>query len=287
MEGPDQHLTSADRLAGVRPAPWWLHVLLVGTYFGMIAMGTWVVPKDSWMPLFEQTYGLVHLIYLACLFLVCIVLLGVGRRRPAEVGLKLARLPAGAAYTFLVWTALQLVMLAWYWLSAKGVAIADEWSEQGWMRLGGVFIGHFFGNALYEEVVFRGFFLVQLALMFNARVPGRPRMAMAIAFVLSGGLFSLLHIPSRLLGSMYPSLAALGADQFELLVSACVYSWVYWRTGNLFFAVGLHGLTNHPTTVLAWRDIGPFAMPFPILLILGTIVALLWPSGRDSSAGGD
>ncbi len=72
-------------------------------------------------------------------------------------------------------------------------------------------------------------------------------------------------------------MAQVASDQLELFVSGCILAFVYWRTNNLFCAIGLHGVMNLPTTVLAWHDLGRIAAPTPVVLALGMALAVAWP----------
>jgi uncharacterized protein len=269
----------------IRIAPGWLFVWLLAAV-GLMLVLAWVVPRDFWFSQFRRTYGLVNFAYLTyTLLIVGVVLLGIGRRRPAEIGLELRRLPAALAYTLLVWIALQAVMAGWYGISGKPIHIANGWSNDQALHKLGLFIGHFFGNALNEEVVFRGFLLTQFVLLLRRRWPRRPRTALVLAMLLHCAIFGAMHVPDRLIRQTYTSLSAVTTDQLELMVNACVFGWVFWRTDNLFFAVGLHGLSNLPTTLFAWHDFGPLTMPVPIVLALGAILAAIWPARASATTG--
>jgi branched-subunit amino acid ABC-type transport system permease component len=98
----------------IRPVPWWLFVLVLAAVGFMIALG-WIVPEWLWRPLYDRSYGFVNPWFIAyTLLVVCGILLGVGRRRPAELGLAWRKLPAAALYTCVVWMSLQLVLAGWY-----------------------------------------------------------------------------------------------------------------------------------------------------------------------------
>jgi uncharacterized protein len=238
-------------------------------------LGNWFVPREFWLSWHHQTYGLVNLAYLTNTLVVIVgVVMIAGRRRPAEIGLELRKLPAAVLYTCLVWLVLQLVMAAWYWASGKPIRIASEWSGSDRLHNLGTFIGHFFGNAMNEEVVYRGFILVQFALLFHRHWPRHRRMAFVVALLAETAIFCAMHVPDRMVRNTYISLLAVSRDQFILFVNGCVYALIYWRTGNLFFAVGVHTLWNHPTTLFAWHDFGPLTVPGPIVLGLGAAIAV-------------
>jgi hypothetical protein len=103
----------------IRLAPWWLFALLLAADAFMAVLGNqWYLPSGLWKPLYQRIYGLLHptliwgLTFL--LVVICGVLLGLGGRRPAEVGIERQKLPAAALYTCLIWLGLQIVLAAWY-----------------------------------------------------------------------------------------------------------------------------------------------------------------------------
>jgi hypothetical protein len=83
-------------------------------------------------------------------------------------------------------------------------------------------------------------------------------------------IFALLHIPNRL---------ARGAD-WNLIPLAIlppfligiVLALVYYRTGNLLIAIGLHAFMNTPTLV-----VGPRGLGATYAVYLAVVVALGWP----------
>jgi hypothetical protein len=153
---------------------------------------------------------------------------------------------------------------------ATGGSLA--WSralEHSGRGLLGELLGQLFGNALYEEILFRGCLLVQLALWLTPR-PQRPdRRAVLLALVLSQLVFALQHIPNRLAFAAWPDAAAAAGDLAMLLVAGLFFAGVFLRTGNLLVAVGVHALGNCPTLLWAGPDwVHPAAMFVVTLLLL-------------------
>ena len=152
-------------MQNTRLAPLWLLMAVPAANVGFAVIATFAVSRSFWLSLYRPTFGLVNLAYIACtLFVIGGVLLFAGRRQLAEVGIEPAKLPAGLLFSGLVWIALQLAMLGWYGLVDRPIRIASEWYDTGPLRLAGGFVGHFFGYALNEEVVFRGFLFTQFVL---------------------------------------------------------------------------------------------------------------------------
>ena len=238
----------------------------------------WFLPSGIWKPLYQQTYGLVHPTLVAgvvfFLVVVCGVLLGVGRRRPAEVGIEPRKLPAAILYTILVWIGLQIVLAAWYVLWRESLAVANGWNSIDVLRKAGALLGQLFGNALSEEVIFRGFLLMQLALLAERWWPQAPLKSITVALILATSIFALHHLPYLLRTDNYVSPLKVARYLVEIFAIGCLFAWLYWQTRNLFFVVGVHALGNVPTTL--WAARGPFWRVDPWIYLLAFIIALAW-----------
>ena len=262
-----------------RLAPWWLVVLLLAAHVFMTVLGNqWYFGSGIWKPLHQQSYGLLTptvtwgLTYL--LVVICGVLLGLGRRRPAEIGIEWQKLPSAALYTGLLWIGLQIVLAGWYSAFGQSLAIANGWNGIEVLGKAGALLGQLLGNALCEEIVFRGFLLMQLILLFRRRWPEQPRKAFVVAFLLAAAVFAVQHLPYHLRTDNYVSLSKLAGDQLEVLLGGCILGWLYWQTRNLFFVVGVHSLVNAPTTL--WAARGPLWRVDPWVYVLAIAVAVLW-----------
>jgi membrane protease YdiL (CAAX protease family) len=75
----------------------------------------------------------------------------------------------------------------------------------------------------------------------------RPWVRLALALLISQGLFALSHIPNRIYLGMKPN--EIAVDLLMLLGWGTLYTIVYLRTDNLFIVVGIHALGNTPTTL--------------------------------------
>jgi len=250
----------------IRPAPWWLFVLLVAAKTVMSVLGNyWFVPSRVWEPLYVQSHGLVHptLLGNVAIFIVviCGVLLWTGRRTPAELGIEPRKIPTGVIYTCVLWIVMQLVLAGLYVGFGKPLAIANGWIGLDVLKKVGSLLGQLLGNALCEEILFRGFLLMQCLLLFRSMWPHRPTRALMAAFCLAAAIFAVAHLPVQLRPGVYASLSKLGWDQVRIFVGACVYGWIYWQTRNLFFTVGVHALANVPTTLFAGHNLGPLTHP--------------------------
>ena len=228
---------------------------------------------DAPQVIVDATFGLVDwtLMGSAMVLLVVVggVIFGLGRLRPAEVGLIAARLPEAIVVTAALWVVTQALLAVGAWGAMGEVPISPRWAERGVTVVVGALIAQLFGNALAEEIIYRGFLLPQTWLKLRGGLLACPGWRLLLAVLLSQGIFALSHIPNRIFNGMTP--AEMLPDLLMLLVFGAFYAFLYLRTGNLFIAVGVHALANAPTSIVQ-SD-----LPAPLLMVLALIVALVWP----------
>ena len=268
-----------DKVAQQRLAPLWLLSLVVASWLAIfVPANFWFGPSRIWTPWRERTYGLVWpalVVGLICMLVVVgVVLVEVGRYRPSELGLEWRKLPEAALYTLVVWILMQLLAIALLVWHGQTLQLAPQINvpESGYL-LGGL-LAQILGNALCEEVLFRGFLFVQCRVLFVQWAPQRPNLALVAAGSVSSGIFALAHLPHRLgIGGGYANWAAFGMDQGWLVVWGCVYCWLYVRTGNLLFVVGVHSLANARTMLVTAPDLATY---LPLAQMFGVGLALIW-----------
>jgi membrane protease YdiL (CAAX protease family) len=268
-----------DRLARERLAPLWLHVLVILAWLAVfLPANVWFGPNQIWLPLREASHGLVYpalLVGLACMLLVVgMVLFAIGRFRPRELGLELGKLPDAIVYTLLVWTLMQLVAIALSRFAGESPQLVFGLNGNGAGHLAGALVAQLFGNALCEEVLFRGFLFVELGILFCRWLPDQPRLGLVAAGLVSSVVFAIAHLPHRhWINGGYADWSALAMDQGWLVVWGCVYCWLYVRTENLLFVVGVHALANARTMLVTAPAVAEF---LPLSQMLGVGIALVW-----------
>jgi membrane protease YdiL (CAAX protease family) len=276
-----------DSISKQRPAPVWLCSLLVGGWLAVyLPANYWFGPSRLWAPLKESTYGIVSPILivslLATFLLAGVVLVGIGKYRPSELGLETAKLADAVAYTAIVWVLLQFSAVAAALWIGQTPRVNQVWSGPDAGPLAGKLLGQLAGNALAEEIIFRGFLFVQLALWFSRRMPNRPQQSAIAAGMVSSVAFAIAHLPHRFgVGDGYANWSAAATDQGWLVVWGCLYCWMYARTGNLLFVVGVHALANAQTMLI---DAPDFAQYVAIPQILAAVIVLLWHRLPHSSS---
>lgn len=203
----------------------------------------------------RSTGGWLNATLLANLCLLGVVvggaLCGLGRARPRDLGLRARQLVPAVLATALMWLALQLATALVAWAGGEALVGAPARSDVR-APFGSDLIAQLFGNALHEEILFRGCLLVQIGLWLSPGELPPPRRVQWRALLISQALFALQHIPNRLAFGAWHGVAGAVGDLALLLVSGLCFAGVFVRTGNLLVAVGLHALGNCPT--MLWRS---------------------------------
>jgi membrane protease YdiL (CAAX protease family) len=263
---------------GIRQVRWTVLVLFVVM---AAALTTAAVASFRWGLLdwvVFGTRGLINETLAANLILLALLVGGViffiGRLRPSDLGLVKSGLAPAAGLVLLVWLAAQAAQALSLWSTGGEVALNPLWERRGVSVVLGLLFAQLLGNALYEEIAYRGFLLPQIHLLLG-RWLARPAVRLAAALGVSQSLFALAHVPNRLYQGV--ALPDLLPSLLSVLAFGLLYSFIYIRTGNLFFAVGVHAFSNTPTFVVGGNE--------PVLVLaLGFVVALLWPYLRRGPA---
>jgi membrane protease YdiL (CAAX protease family) len=229
-------------------------------------------------PLAFATGGVLTGTLVVGLVLIAVLIGGVclrfGRLRAYDIGWIPAHLPAGLALTALVWVLAQLIHLAAGGLHNGAPAWSPLLAQQGVLAMLGVLIGQLLGNALFEELAYRGFLFPQLYLRIHGDGE-QPWRRFLITLLLSQAIFALIHIPNRLYMGMTP--AEIAADLPLLLCWGVLFTLVYLRTDNLFIVTGIHALGNAPTTLFATAPALSGDRASLLIYALATLVIFVLP----------
>lgn len=206
-----------------------------------------------------------NLFIFATLLIVAVVgvIFGFGRLRAVDVGLRRDKLGEGLIVTVAVWSLMQVIELIGDIATTGTVAIAPSWISNGIGSTLAWTAAMFLGAALYEEIAYRGFVFPQLYL----KIRGTHRARFWIALLFSQIVFAASHIPAHvtlrnLSGSALWTTVVLQGIIGGMLVL------LYLRTRNLWISVGIHGLVNAPTPLVAGAS---GSETFLIILVIG------WP----------
>ena len=222
---------------------------LIAVHFTLTAIVNLVFfAGNTFRPLASATGGLftgsllANLVFIV--ILVMLIILRFGGLRLYAVGFIPRNIPFGILFTVGIWGAAQFIHLIAGLLTYGSVALSTEWVNPAFMI--GMVLTQIFGNALFEEIAYRGFMFPQLYLRM-ANLKARPWARLALALLISQGLFALSHIPNRIYLGMKPN--EIAVDLLMLLGWGTLYTLIYLRTDNLFIVVGIHALGNTPTTL--------------------------------------
>ncbi|MBZ0291973.1 MAG: CPBP family intramembrane metalloprotease [Anaerolineae bacterium] len=235
-------------LNGIRQTSWWVIGLFYIAHIALALFINFVIfPSGLTDPIQRATGGLINATLLANFINLALIVFGIlvilGKQRARDLGLIWRHLPGALLLTLLIWLVAQAVLVLLALAQGQPLALHPNWNQRGTTIVLGVLIGQVFGNALYEEISFRGFLLPQLYFKINAR----PRLL--IALLISQALFALMHIPNRL--AFGATLAEAVSNLPMLLLLGILFALFYLVTGSIFLSIGVHALGNAATPLFA------------------------------------
>jgi membrane protease YdiL (CAAX protease family) len=205
-----------------------------------------------------------NFILIAIVIVLCLCVWGGARAN--DLGLRRRDLGPALAITLATWLFLNVLQLSAAVAAGSGVHPSHTFESAGTFGWSvGELIGQVFGNALYEELLFRGVLLVQIALWIAPRGARPSRRAFWSALLISQAVFALQHIPNRLAFDRWTDAAGIATDMAGLFASGLFLAGVFARTRNLLIAVGMHTLINTPMLLVVGPD---WAHPTGVALAL-------------------
>ena len=232
-----------------RRAPVWVIVAALAVNGLAAYFFNFVVGAHHWLgPLALATQGLIQPTWIMAPTLIIIMIVGliihVGGLRWADVGFIPSRIWPAVIFTVALWAMVNGGLAIMDLINHLPMTLDDSWAKLGIPRKAGIFIGQIFGNTPIEEILFRGFLLVQLALIWR---PLGQTKALVIALIASQLIFALMHIPFLIVqGHHFPEIC-FGLT--ELFIMGSIFAIIYLATNNLFIAMGTHALANQSMQV--------------------------------------
>ncbi len=245
-----------DNIAEPQQEKSWLFI--IGSYildiFLILFLIFMVIPFEWLIPISTATLGIINgtLIINIGLFLIIIVvyLSVLGKEKISNLGLKLRKLPVGILSLYGLYLLLNIFLLILNVIFQNPTIWWPYWvdSGNGLTYDVGNLLAQIFGNALFEETLFRGFIWIQISKKMKNFLEKKQvqknikTWSLIVGALISNILFSLLHIPVRLLTDitgweLVGSLALLFAI-------GMLFTSVYFITENLFVTIGIHVLNN-------------------------------------------
>jgi membrane protease YdiL (CAAX protease family) len=189
-----------------------------------------------------------------------------------DFGLVDRKLPIAIVVGLITWLLVQMIEGIASYIYTGSIQLEPKWSTDS-LGLIGLLIGMLFGTALYEEVGYRGFLLVQFRMKMEDVTRNRI-LKIVLALIVSQTLFTLLHIPWNVFNQGWTT-AVLFDLLFSVFMNGIIYGLLYLRTENLFFVMFVHAFGNAPTSLFI-----SYLGPSNILLLLAIVWAVIWPSLR-------
>jgi membrane protease YdiL (CAAX protease family) len=218
--------------------------------------------------------GLLHRTLILNAFLMLTAVYGVlvlkGKLQGRDFGLVTRKLPTAIIVGLIIWVTVQIIEGFASYIYTGSIEFDPKWSTDS-LGLIGLLIGMLFGTALYEEVGYRGFFLIQFRMKMED-ITTNGTLQMVLALIASQILFTLLHVPWKVLNQGWTT-AVVFDLLFSVFMNGIIYCLLYLRTENLFFVMIVHAFGNAPTTLFL-----SYFSPSNILLLLSIIWAVIWPS---------
>jgi membrane protease YdiL (CAAX protease family) len=255
--------------ATVRASPWWLYVL---AYTVLILTSTWVYPTlvqtEFLTALSQTTSQWLDERFVSTLILqsirVVVVLFVVGRLGLRDVGIRRELILPAIVVLLLLWLSVQTLR------TLEGIVFSGRIVTG--LPFGGDATRYHAAKAIvigsvFEEVLFRGFFLLQFYKLARERFTFDLGSAALTSVLASALLFMVAHLPGRLivnregLWDMIPSLV-------RILLVGIVLGVVFARTADIFIAAGLHCFLNLPLNVVRAPEAVPINVQWGIELTL-------------------
>lgn len=213
--------------------------------------------------------------FISLAVVVGLVLCLIGGLRLSDLGLRGSDVPIAVVLTISAWIGANAIEAAWQAVADGAVSWGGEWRGLGVTAVIGALLAQLFGNALYEEILFRGVLLRQTYWRLETRRL-TDLQTLAIAIAISQSLFALIHLPILLGGGLSP-IAAFSRLP-AIFVAGSAFAVLYARSDNLMLCVGIHALANKPTLLVTDRFDLPDNLVFAVVMCL--ILAALWRTKR-------
>jgi membrane protease YdiL (CAAX protease family) len=240
-------IAQENHMFNVKESPWKIilvYLLISACLTSLINLV--LFPSPFFAPIANATGNLIDATLQANalnILLFCLIIFGWGKLRPIDVGLEWGKLAQGLSLTALLWITAQAVILLINWINGD-IHLDPIWSERGASTVLGGLIAQLLGNAFFEEMQYRGFYLSQFYLKLKTQNEGDRRIWSILAMLT---LFILSHIPNRIFSGY--TLADIPMDFALLFIWGLFFTATYLVSGNLFLAIGVHALMNKPTMI--------------------------------------
>jgi membrane protease YdiL (CAAX protease family) len=190
-----------------------------------------------------------------------LLIFGLGKHNLASMGMQKDHILPAVKVSLCIWIVAQLMVIALTYFERQQIIFVRHITP-----LVGGFLGQLAGNALFEEMIYRGLLFLQLYILFKGKRSDTS--AMILAMIISQGVFAIIHIPNRL---MLNHVSNLTTDLLNLFFFGVMFTLIFIKTQNLFFIIGIHAFFNSPLNVI--KTSVPTSL---FILLLALLTALMW-----------
>lgn len=173
---------------------------------------------------------------LVILFIWVVLIFKIGKHDLSSIWLDKKKSKDGVIAGLIFWFIIQIFVFFYLLLSENTFSFQQNITKEI-----GLFLGQLFGNALNEELIFRGIFFLQFYILLKKRFSNRT--AFIVSIVASQFLFAVIHLPNRILVKHYENLVV---DQIRLFIMGILFVLFYVKTGNFALTVIMHSFLNCP-----------------------------------------
>jgi len=223
----------------VKPVATWILIVAILFQYAWSPFAHFVLfPSGVLQAISGFTWGILHQTFLAYVimalitgFFVCYL----GGLRAKDFAIIKNKLLPAIGYIIAAWLLIQITPL----LAGHSFEIQASWSEDGFIarKFSRFFSSQLFGNALYEELFYRGLLISQFALLFRKKCS--MTVAIILAVISSSIIFALGHIPHRIVNGL-----PLAGSIARVFFYGLVFASFFLLTKNIFATAGLHALWN-------------------------------------------
>jgi CAAX protease family protein len=246
-----------------------LAVLLYDERARQISWITAIADRTHWIIRPEFVLSLMGLAVLL------VVIFLPGKLKPDDLGLNRDMVARGLGITLMTWLAAQVLAVLPRVASEDPIAIHQSWLRGDWVRnvanlLSALTI------ASIAEIALRGFLLVQLYLLLHrdSKDPDRGFGISVAASVIVG------NVAIGAITGIHGTAQEILLPQALAAVDGLLLCWIYRRTRNLFFAIGVQTLIIAPTPVVAGVRGEPGWFHSLMIAVVASVWTLLWPRGE-------
>lgn len=197
---------------------------------------------DFFKPIAEMSYYFINSTLQANLISLLIfgfIIFKIGKHNLSSLWLTKEKLKTALWIGIIFWLIFQITVIIYVFFSKETLSLHPHINKEI-----GALLGQLFGNALNEELIFRGIFFLQLYIILRNRLSNR--MALIISIIITQLFFAVIHLPNRILVKHYENLIV---DQIRLFIMGALFVLLYIRTQNFALCVIIHALCNYPLRI--------------------------------------